>query len=82
MWKAKLADEKILEEVRQIFRDNEGVQVSIDHVAKRVGMTWATTRALLWFLTYKGELIPVKTTRGYLFLLKPKEAQTAKPTMK
>jgi hypothetical protein len=82
MFKNLMLDEKTLTDVRKILADMQGVQVSIEYVSKKLDTTWATSRSLLWYLAFLGEVTPVKTTRGYLFLPKPKEAQTVKSSTK
>jgi response regulator of citrate/malate metabolism len=82
MFKNLMLDEKTLTDVRKILGDMQGVQVSIEYISKKLDITWATSRSLLWYLAFLGEVTPVKTTRGYLFLPKPRESQTVKSSAK
>jgi hypothetical protein len=82
MMKSFMHDDKTLADARQILADMQGVQVSIEYISKKLEITWATSRSLLWYLAFLGEVTPVKTTRGYMFLPKPKEAQTVKSSTK
>jgi len=46
-----------------------GMPVSIDYVARRLGVSWQTARGILLYLTIKGKLKIMDTTKGPVFAL-------------
>ncbi|RLI25748.1 hypothetical protein DRO58_06090 [Candidatus Bathyarchaeota archaeon] len=58
----------MIEKTLQVVRE-AGKPVSVDYVAKRLGVNWQTARTLLLLLACKGKLRLVDTTKGWVFTL-------------
>ena len=56
---------KALELIREA-----GMPVSIDYVARSLGVSWQTARTILLYLVIKGKLKMIDTTKGPVFILR------------
>jgi len=66
MTMSKLEDEKLIEQIINLVRQTN-IPVSIDFVAKNLGLNWSSARALLMQLSLEGLLKATKTTKGWIF---------------
>lgn len=66
-----LKREKVLEKVLEILKQAK-IPVSVDYVAKNVGVGWGTARGFLFELALQGEIIAEKTTKSWVFRLPQK----------
>jgi predicted ArsR family transcriptional regulator len=67
----KINDSKFREKTIQVLKQSE-LPDDVDHVAQKLGVGWATARAILLDLALEGRVQVVRTRRGTLFTV-PKE---------
>ena len=57
-------ERKALEHIREA-----GMPVSVDYVARSLGVSWQTARTILLYLVIKGKLKMMDTTKGPVFII-------------
>lgn len=61
-------DVKLMEEAVLKLLDNAPLPVSIEFVAKKLGISWVTARGLLLSLALKGRIKALKTSKFWVFM--------------
>ena len=66
MQNGKINNRELRERVVQAVRD-AGQPVAVDYIAQLLDLSWVTSRAILMELALAGKLIPLKTTKSWVF---------------
>ncbi len=74
MTETKFGNPVIQESVIKLLKET-GMPVSVDFVARKLGVGWGTARAILLDLAVQGRIRMVKTTKSLIFSTR-KEAET------
>lgn len=63
----KFDEEKVEDAILEII-DTAGMPVTVEYVARKIGVTWASTRAILFELSIERRLRAVRTTHSWVFV--------------